>query len=93
MITDRRILLEAKFDINAKTHIPEIMFIRWSSLGYLEIDRKEIVRTQNKFVTQRVLLTLKDGSVHQFSCFWSRKNICKAISNAQPVKVIPIDKP
>jgi len=67
-ITNKRLLYDAPFDMGAKGVIPEIMFIKWGSTGYLEISKADIrtLEIKKQVFGRRAELTLVDGSKHVF---------------------------
>lgn len=68
-ITNKRLLYDAKYDVSAKGLISEALFIKWGSEGYLTIDKADIkdVQVEKKFLANKVILTLNDGSIHTFN--------------------------
>ena len=82
IITSRRLLYDIQFDMSAKGVIPDMMFIKWGSVGYLEIDRSDIrkIEVKHKFLYKKIILTLSDGSRHIFnSGMLGSKRFLKAI--------------
>jgi hypothetical protein len=82
IITNKRLLYDIPFDLSAKGRVPEVMFIKWGSVGYMEIERTEIKQTEvikNIFST-KLILVLKDGSKHIFNSGLLGKNFSKAIT-------------
>ena len=69
VVTDRRLLYDAKYDASVTGIISESLFTKWGSEGFLTIPRSEItnVETQKSFMAKKVILTLKDGSKHTFN--------------------------
>ena len=45
-ITNKRLLYDAKFDVSAKGFLSELMFVKWGSEGYLEINKTDIKDVQ-----------------------------------------------
>ena len=68
IITNKRLLYDTKFDMALKGTLPEIMFIRWGSVGYLEISKTDIrhIEVKKNILKKRTVLTLMDGSKHIF---------------------------
>jgi len=68
MVTNRRLLYDAKFDVSVKGMLAEVLTIKWGSEGYLEIDKSSIqgVEVQKKLLSKKCILTLTDGSKHTF---------------------------
>jgi hypothetical protein len=74
-VTSRRLLYDAQFDLTAKDVLPEVMFIKWGSVGYLEIDQADIKRVEirKNLLTTKLVLILADGSKHIFnSGIWGK---------------------
>ncbi|MFT3980052.1 MAG: hypothetical protein QM687_06245 [Ferruginibacter sp.] len=69
LVTNKRLLYDAKFDYSTRGMLEELAFIKWESEGYLEIDKENIiaVETQKLIFAQKCILTLKDGSRHSFN--------------------------
>jgi hypothetical protein len=65
-ITNTRILYDAKYDVSAKGMLEEALFVKWGSVGYLDIPKSEVqsVDVQKKFLSKKCIVTLKDGSQH-----------------------------
>ena len=82
IITSRRLLYDIQFDMSAKGVIPDMMFIKWGSVGYLEIDRSDIrnVEVKKNLLNTKMVLTLVDGSKHIFNSGILGKDFSKAIS-------------
>ena len=68
-ITNKRLLNDAKFDVSAKGFLSELMFVKWGSEGYLEINKTDIkdVQVEKSFLAKKAILTLSDGSKHTFN--------------------------
>jgi hypothetical protein len=84
-VTNRRVVFESPFDMDAKHEIPEKLFIRWSSMGYLEIDRADIYKAEirRRFLNSKAMLTLTDGSQHILYPGWKGSGaIVRAVSFA-----------
>jgi hypothetical protein len=81
IITNKRLLYDVPFDLNAKGRLPEVMFIKWGSVGYMEIDRTDIKQTEviKSFLNTKLVLILKDGSKHIFNSGLLGKDFSKAI--------------
>lgn len=69
IITSRRLLYDVQFDMSAKGVLPDMMFIKWGSVGYLEIDKADIkmVEIAKSILTNRLKIILKDDSCHIFN--------------------------
>jgi hypothetical protein len=69
MVTNKRLLYDAKYDVSAKGLLSEAMFAKWGSEGFLEIDKQDIkdVTTEKSFLAKKIILTLGDGSKHIFN--------------------------
>ena len=80
-ITSKRLLCDVQFDLNAKGVLPDVMFIKWGSVGYLEIDKTDIKRVEVKksFLTTKLVLILSDGSKHIFNSGILGKDFSKEI--------------
>jgi hypothetical protein len=82
IVTNKRILCDAVFDLAAKGQMPDPMFIRWGSRGYLEMDRQQIhtVVIKKRMVGNEIEVTMKDGSKHLFSTsWWGSRKLFKSI--------------
>jgi len=68
-ITNRRLVYDAKFDVSAKGYLPEALFVKWGSSGYLEFEKSDIVQVEvtKNFLNKKAVLTLTDGSKHVFN--------------------------
>lgn len=68
-VTNKRLLYDAKFDVSAKGFLTEMMFVKWGSEGYLELNKSDIkdVATEKSFLAKKVILTLSDGTKHTFN--------------------------
>ena len=83
IVTNKRILCDVEFDLAAKGQMPDSMFIRWGSRGYLEMDRQQIqtVGLKKKMINNAILVTMKDGSKHLFTTsWWGTKKLLRSIS-------------
>lgn len=81
-ITNKRLICDTQFDMNAKDVLPDKMFIKWGSVGYLEINRSDICQAEVKknILYNQLVLILTDGSKHIFNSGIFNKKILKAIS-------------
>ena len=81
IITNRRLLYDVQFDMSAKGLIPDTMFIRWGSVGYIEIDRADIKKVEiiKGFLNTKLVLILYDSSIHIFNSGLLGKDFSKAI--------------
>src|ERR1035437_10141401 len=68
MVTNNRLLYDAKFDVSAKGMLEEALFIKFGSEGYLVIPKKRIakVETKKSFIKKQIIITLDNGQVHIF---------------------------
>lgn len=68
-VTNQRLLYDAKFDVSAKGFLSELLFVKWGSEGYLEINKSDIkdITTEKSFLAKKVILTLSDNSKHVFN--------------------------
>lgn len=68
-ITNQRLLYDAKFDVSAKGFLSEMLFIKWGSEGYLEINKRDIkdVTVEKSFLAKKAIVTLSDDSMHIFN--------------------------
>jgi hypothetical protein len=82
IITNKRLLYDVPFDLDAKGRLPEVMFIKWSSVGYMGIDRTDIKHTEviKGLLSTKLILVLKDGSKHIFNSGLLGKDFSKAIT-------------
>lgn len=83
LVTNKRLLYDAKFDYSAKGILEEFAFIKWGSEGFLEISKDDIVsvETQKSFLSKKCIVTLKDGSKHTFN--YGAMNIDKCAAAIQ----------
>ena len=82
-VTNRRLLYDSIFDVSARGLMSEALFVKWGSLGYLEIDKTSISRVEVKknFLSRQAVLTLEDGSKHIFKYgVLSADNVVEAIN-------------
>ena len=68
-ITNKRLLYDAKYDVSAKGLLSEVLFVKWGSEGYLEINKTDIadVQVEKSFLAKKAIVTLTDGSKHTFN--------------------------
>jgi hypothetical protein len=84
VVTDRKLLYDAKYDMSLKGMISESLFMKWGSEGFLTIPKSEIVNVevQKSFLAKKVILTLKDGSKHTFNAgMLSVDKLAEALKN------------
>ena len=83
MVTNRRLLYDAKFDVSMQGMLAEALTVKWGSEGYLEIDKSNIqsVEVQKKLLSKKCILTLTDGSKHTFD--YGAMNIDKTVAAIQ----------
>ncbi len=69
VVTDRRLLFDARFDTSLSGIIEETMFIKHGSEGYISIpkDRISDVETVKKMLQKSVAVTLDTGGKHTFN--------------------------
>jgi hypothetical protein len=79
VVTNQRLLYDAKFDASFTGILKEAVFVKWGSEGYLEIDKSAItsVDVEKKFTSKKAILTLTDGSKHTFD--YGALNIDKVV--------------
>jgi hypothetical protein len=67
-VTNKRLLYDAKFDMSAKGVMEQLLYVKWGSEGYLEINKEDIqnVEVKKSFFSKKCIVTLKDGSEHTF---------------------------
>jgi hypothetical protein len=67
IVTDRRLLFDAKFDTSLTGTLRELVVVG-GSYGYLSIPKERIssVDTKSSMLKKKVEVTLDDGSVHVF---------------------------
>ena len=68
VVTNQRLLYDAKFDASFKGMVSEAVFIKWGSEGFLEIPKSAIasVEVEKKLMSKKCIVTLSDGSRHTF---------------------------
>jgi len=83
LVTNMRLLYDAKFDYSAKGILEEFMYIKWGSEGFLEINKEDItsIEIQKSFLSKKCIVTLKDGSRHTFN--YGAMNIDKCAAAIQ----------
>ena len=83
LVTNKRLLYDAKFDYTAKGILEEFAFIKWGSEGFLEINKEDIlnVEIQKSLFAKKCIVTLKDGSRHTFN--YGAMNIDKCAAAIQ----------
>lgn len=69
VVTNKRLLYDAKFDASAKGLIDEALFVKWGSEDFMTIpkDRIKNVKVEKSFFAKKVILTLDDNSEHTFN--------------------------
>lgn len=69
LVTNKRLLYDAKFDYSVKGILEEFAFIKWGDEGLLEINKKDIiaVETKKSLLAKKCIVTLKDSSRHIFN--------------------------
>jgi hypothetical protein len=83
VVTNKRLLYDAKFDASFKGMVEEAVFIKWGSEGEFEIEKKDIqsVDVEKKLLSKRCIVTLADGSKHIFD--YGAMNIDKCAEAVQ----------
>ena len=68
MVTNNRLLYDAKFDISVKGLLEESLFMKFGSEGYLVIPKNRIskIETKKSFIKKQVIITLDNGQIHIF---------------------------
>lgn len=68
VVTDQRLLYDAKFDATFRGIVAEAVFVKWGSEGFLEIPKPAIaaVDVEKRLLSKRCVVTLRDGSRHTF---------------------------
>lgn len=79
LVTNKRLIYDAKFDYSAKGVLEEFTFIKWGSEGFWEINKEDIIKIEkkNSFLAKKCILTLKDNSCHTFN--YGALNIDKCV--------------
>ena len=69
VITNTRLLYDAKFDMSASGMLEEVLFIKSGSEGYLQIPKNRIkdVEVQKSLFAKKVILTLDNNEKHIFN--------------------------
>lgn len=69
LVSNKRLLYDARFDYSTKGLLEEFAFIKWGSEGFLEISKGDIiaVETQKSLLAKKCIITLKDSSRHTFN--------------------------
>lgn len=69
LVTNKRLLYDAKFDVSAKGFLEEAFLIKTGSEGYLVIPKDKIksIEPQKSFFAKKVAITLDNGQVHIFN--------------------------
>jgi hypothetical protein len=67
VVTDRRLLFDARFDTSLAGSLKELIIIEGSH-GYVEIDKAAILKVDVKssFLKKKVIVTVADGREHVF---------------------------
>ncbi len=80
VVTNQRLLYDAKFDASFKGMVSEAVFIKWGSEGFLEIPKHAIsvVEVEKKLLSKKCIVTLSDGSRHTFD--YGALNIDKLVA-------------
>ncbi len=68
LVTNQRLLYDAKFDVSAKGLIEEALFVKWGSEALVVIPKARIknVEVKKSLFSKKVLLTLDNSEVHTF---------------------------
>lgn len=69
LVSNKRLLYDARFDYSTKGLLEEFAFIKWGSEGFLEFSKEDIiaVETQKSLLAKKCIITLKDSSRHTFN--------------------------
>lgn len=69
VVTDKRLLFDAKFDTSLSGIIEETMFIKHGSEAYISIPKDNIkdVEIVKKGIQKNVVVTLESGTEHTFN--------------------------
>jgi hypothetical protein len=68
VVTNKRLLYDAKFDMSVKGIVEEALLIKSGSDGYIQIPKECIknVEVKKSFISKKVILTLDNGDIHTF---------------------------
>ena len=68
VVTNKRLLYDAKFDVSPKGLIEEALFVKFGSEGFVVIPKERItnVEISKSFFSKKVILTLDNGEKHTF---------------------------
>jgi len=68
VVTNKRLLYDAKFDVSFGGMIEEALFVKFGSEGYVVIpkDRIKNAEVKKSFLSKKVILTLDNGEQHTF---------------------------
>lgn len=68
LVTNKRLLYEAKFDTSLKGFLEEAFFYKFGSEDFIVIPKERIkkVEVKKSFLSKKVLLTLDNGQEHTF---------------------------
>jgi hypothetical protein len=83
-ITDSRILYEMFVNADVQGQIPDIMFLRLGSVGYIELERELIsdVKTKTNIMGKRIMIRMKDGSAYNFEMgWWKNRKLIDTLKN------------
>ncbi|MCX6162277.1 MAG: hypothetical protein NTV87_13210 [Ignavibacteriae bacterium] len=69
IITDKRLLFDAKINMSASGMLEEVFFIKSGSEGFIEIPKNRIANTevQKSTFAKKVIVTTDDGNKHTFN--------------------------
>jgi hypothetical protein len=69
IITDKRLLFDAKINMSASGMLEEVFFIKSGSEGFIEIPKNRIAHTevQKSTFAKKVIVTTDDGNKHTFN--------------------------
>ena len=68
-ITNKRLLYDTRFDVDAKGLLPDDMYIKWGREGYVEIFKSDIIDliVEKTVLVKKAIITLSDGTKHTFN--------------------------
>ena len=69
LVTNKRLLYDAKFDVSVKGILEENLFVKTGSEGYVVIPKERIksIEPQKSFFAKKAVITLDDGKQHIFN--------------------------
>lgn len=69
LVTNKRLIYDAKFDISFSGMVEEALFYKFGSEGYVVIPKDRItnVEVKKSLLAKQVILTLDNGEKHNFN--------------------------